>query len=291
MSLRFKRGQEATEFVLISILVFFSALLVVFLFGNKISKFFTEQSSASKVSKNSSIAINPNNQQKYNTEIENYNGSTKTTAGTTSVLPENITMPDITENADGSLSFTAGEQNVTLPSQIKDLSNVVFETTGSSGAQDLIKEVALMIDRYKSEFPDGDVPVEISFGKGTRALGYNYETYQGTAEANSISIQAGNHIVIIQNDQTCIDNQATRQYTNTCSKSGKYRIEGDIQEFKNAYNGDVYYRRMDGTVTSSVNKDVGYINIYDINPSSGIKLHGSYNGYDWKIDLSNKFNI
>lgn len=247
------RGQEATEFVLISILVFFSALLVVFLFGGKISKFFTNDSSAVRVAKGASSAINPGGQQKYDTEIDNYTGATKTTSGSSSFTPADITMPDVTENADGSLSFSVAGRNVTLSSQLKAQNNTVFQTTGSSGSLELIKEIAYMIEKHKAEYTDGNVPIEISYGLGDReGNGSAGGSYEGTAKYNSITIKSGNDIIILQKDQTCSYNSGGCCDYHT-DLMGTYRIEGTVNPST---------QQFDAQVTSS----------------SKIELAGSYNG-------------
>ncbi len=52
-------GQEAIEFVLISVLVFFAALFSMLVLGDKVAAFFNSDGSAVKASQGSSIAINP----------------------------------------------------------------------------------------------------------------------------------------------------------------------------------------------------------------------------------------
>lgn len=61
----FNKGQEAVEFVLITVLVFFAALITIVLFGNKIASFFTSDSSVIKNSKSPVAMIDKNAQQKY----------------------------------------------------------------------------------------------------------------------------------------------------------------------------------------------------------------------------------
>lgn len=286
-------GQEATEFVLICILVFFSALLVMFMFGGKISKFFTEQSSAVLASKGTSTKISTTSQPKYSEAIESYTGPTQTTSTSGNALPPpsgttiSLGGQQVTENADGSLSFVASGQNVTISAQMVDLANSVFQTTGSSGASDLIKEIAYMIQKYQAEYPGGNVPLEISYGTGNRYAGTG--SYSGSASVNTINLSVGNHLVIIQKDQSCTPPPG--QY---CAFTGQYRIEGNISN--GSFTGNTTStantpNHPTGTVTSTVDLTNG---VKITKATFNQKDDFGSRTYNWDFDFTktaNQFNI
>lgn len=231
---RFSSGQEATEFVLISILVFFSALLVVFIFGGKIANFFTNSSSAVKVTQNGSRAVDPTTGQKYEIQIDPYSGS-KTTAGTSSVnLPGDSTGQDygnlnVTQNADGSLTLDAAGQKVIVSPEIQSLADQIFQssptqTTATTGRTEVLKAISSLIEKHKSEYPEGQVPVSVTYGQASISYqdveikdsdGDTEETdpnVNGVAAASSVTVQVGNHIIIIQNDQCSVNDSVCQKY-------------------------------------------------------------------------------
>lgn len=217
-------GQEATEFVLISILVFFSALMVVFIFGGKLANFFGAQSSAVKASQGSSNAINSSSSQKYNNTVDSYNGPTtspsQTTGGTAGAMAgstQNIAGYQVTENSDGSLSFSVQGQTVNIPADVKQLAETVSKTTGSSAYKDLVEAIAYMINTHKADYPASSVPIQLKFGEGTHLSPYG-SLYTGQSSENIISVMGpDNHAVLLQNDHECSGGG--------CNYQGNYRIE------------------------------------------------------------------
>lgn len=254
-------GQEATEFVLISILVFFSALAVVFLFGNKLANFFNSESSVARSAKKTTVSAN---NPKYDNIIDPYTGptvsasssteATATTGGATTspVTTTTIGGQQVTQNTDGSYTFAAQGQNVTITSDMANFANSVMETTGSSGIQDLVKEVAYMVNATKSDYPASSVPVEVLFGSGNRY--YTGLSYSGNATslANSYTVKVGNKIVVVQKDQS---------YTGNGTFTGQYRIEGTIGA-NNTFNGKVTSVNTpynpSGTYTATIDKTKGF---------------------------------
>lgn len=233
-------GQEATEFVLISILVFFSALMVVFIFGGKITDFFTKNSSAVKVTQSNLKTVDPNVDKKYNTPSDPYDGPTHTTLSN----KNDYSNLNVTMNDDGSASVVAGGQTVTLSSEIQNLADQISsssaQTTGSSGKLEVMSEIAKMIETYKSDYPEEKVPVQLSFASSQvkyTVLDDNEDeddkkrtteaTLEGQAAASTVTVMVGNHIVILQNDKcetddlTCKNFQTSRRIEGTFSDDGE----------------------------------------------------------------------
>lgn len=270
-------GQEATEFVLITVLVFFSALFVVFIFGGKIGQFFTGQSSAVKVTKSNSSAIDPALKQKYQDNIDpyTYTNPNKTTASPASFIPSINGVDNLTENPDGSVSFNVGTQSVSLSSEIRNLANSAIQTTGSNGEVQLITEIANMIKSNQSKYPDGQVPVELMFGDTTRV--YTQDSsykYSGDASVNTTAIKVGNQFVVLQED---------RNWSQGSGTAGTFKIQGTLN------NNNI----TNATVSGTLFKDNQSINgIFSgglsNNLISGTLTMTNYSNYkyDWTLDFS-----
>lgn len=262
------QGQNLIEFLLILSLVVIGGILAFTLLGGNVDTLFSKINNVDPFNTNSQT----NQQEETNNSIPPPNPvvSTETIAG----YPVDI-------HEDGSASFKVGTQPVSIPKSALDLQNTVFQTTGSSGMTDLVKEVAYMIQSNSSTYPEGNVPVTISYGTGYRSWVEGSSTYTGVAEVNTTFIKVGSDMVIIQQDQKC---------TGTCSYTGRYRIEGHIA-IDNTF---------DGTVTSNVNTYGSTHGTFTatIDQSSGLKVSNSkYNHYDnyytttpasynWNIDFS-----
>lgn len=307
-------GQEAIEVVLISILVFFSAISVVMVLGNKLATLFNGDSATSGLFKQITVAQIPVDNNYSTTTTNNNINNTSTTSTTNDMTTTNDTTTTsdttttdentstttilggqvVTVNDDGSLSFTVQGQNVNLSPQMIDLTNSVFETVGSSGMPDLIKEIAYMIEAHKDEYPNTEVPVEISFGTGTRTGVTETSTYQGKAIVNTTAVKVGKDLVVIQKDQSCTFTSANGS---NCSYTGQYRIEGSIGT-KNLFTGNVTssssvtgspYGEYKATVDSTnglnfktdINNDIYYNQHYTNSTTT--------NWYDWNINFNNEF--
>lgn len=278
------KGQEATEFVLIVVLVFFAALLTTTLFGNKIASFFMTDSSVVKSAKSTPSLVSSADLPKYTPDYE-------TKAASDATLTK-IGGYDVIENSDGSLSFQVGGQNVNLSADVVNLQNTVFQTTGSSGAGDLIKEIGYMINKYKADYPGSNVPVEIAFGQGDR--GYSDDklsiSYTGSASVNTISLKVGNNLVVLQKDQTC------EVIATSCNYQGNYRIEGTINS-SNIFNGNVTSSGINynphGTYTAQIDNS-GIINfnkgVYYQTDNYNIKNGYPSVLYNWNINFNNPSN-
>lgn len=227
------KGQEALEFVLITALVFFGALFSLMIFGDKLAAFFKTDSSVAQSATGQPQVLNPSNPIKYNPDYATYseNNELISSANPSTIATNNNV--DVTINSDGSASFVVGSQNVTIPSSAISDMNVLMGTTGSDGVNKLIDLMAYMIETHAAEYPSGDVPLEIRYGTGTRALDYEDnepdETYSGTAEVNTVTIKVGDHLVILQQDQSCFENQGKDPCDSDEMKGmGTHTIDGYI---------------------------------------------------------------
>lgn len=117
-------GQEAIEFILITALVFFGALFAVLLFGEKISAFFSPDSTVAQVANNKPAGYDASSGQKYAPDYE------------TMAEEEPLNVGPEPEPSGGDLPFTSDE-NISLA--IKDFNNYI-QTSGSSGGTDVIAQ-------------------------------------------------------------------------------------------------------------------------------------------------------
>jgi hypothetical protein len=241
MKYRNNCGQEAIEFVLVCALIFVATVFGFMIMGDKLAGFFMNDSATVKVASQSAPVINASSSLKY--------GQNYTTAATVSDKPlyekqytlSKVGSVEVSEYPDGSLSFEVAGQQVAISSKIVDLQKTVSETTGSSSWQDLVSNIAYLIENNKDAYPDGNVPVEIAFGTGNRknviygGFMQSDETavYQGDAEVNMTALKVGDQMIIFQTDQKC-----TATSSGGCAYQGSYRIEGTIDQ-NNTFKGDV----------------------------------------------------
>lgn len=171
----------------------------------------------------------------------------------TPVSQQKVSGYDVTINSDDSATFRINNQLVNLPKSSIDLANTVFTTTGSSGMEFLVKEIADFIQKHQAEYPGQPVPVQLIYGQGERETSASGGVlYSGNTMANSVVIQAGNSLKIIQNDQDC---------EGACDYAGTYSIEGTIGT-NNTFTGNVTsdvntYGTTHGTYTASVKTSPG----------------------------------
>jgi hypothetical protein len=119
----------------------------------------------------------------------------------TPVGSQTVGSYDVTIYDDGSAAFKVGSQDVYLPKDILDLQEVVMTTTGSSGFEDIVSDIAYLIEEHQAEYPGGDVPVQITYGMGKRT--FFEEILSGEASVNTISMSVGDHVILVQQDQGC----------------------------------------------------------------------------------------
>ena len=122
MMIRLKSGQEAIEFVLITVLVFFGALFTVMVFGEKISAYFTSGSSMAQSANKTVAKIDTGPNQKFNPDYDTY-------VEYEAKMPVKVSEPTISE--DGT-TLMLGDLALNVP---EDMFSAI-STSGSSGATD-----------------------------------------------------------------------------------------------------------------------------------------------------------
>ncbi|MEW5820555.1 MAG: hypothetical protein AB1782_10225 [Cyanobacteriota bacterium] len=201
-------------------LVSLGAVLILTALGNNITDMFTAS----------------------NKEIENFDPFDVRNAPSSASHP--VTSPDTTYGTpvsttdiggtsvtfydDNSASFNVGSQTVHLAADVIRLQDDVMQTSGASGASNLISAITRMVDAYQTEHPGLEAPVNITFGTGTRSL-YG-ESYTGDVAVNTAVIEVDGHMMIIQNDHGCFEN-SVGDYCDPAfedSRIGTYTIEGNM---------------------------------------------------------------
>jgi hypothetical protein len=279
------KGQEAVEFILISVLVFFGAIFSFFVFGDKLAAFFQSDSAVAKTAGVKASTISTSSTIKYSPDYK----TVAVVDSTPLYAPPTVNIGgyDVLENTDGSFSFEVAGQNVVVPSQAANLTDIVFETTGASSKELLIAQLGKMIVAYKAANPDMAAVVEISFGTGSRIASDNTSTYDGEAIVNSIALQIDDQVSIMQYDQAC--NGQSTWTTNTCVFAGTYIIEGNIDS-NNLFSGQVTSRNTDYTPKGTFNATINNTNGLSINNASYIQ-QDNYNSqlvnYKWSLDFTN----
>lgn len=76
-----------------------------------------------------------------------------------------------------------------------ELVNNVYQSSGSAGLENLVPEIAYLIQTHKNEYPDQEVPVGISFGTGSRTSGLTEYTTPEITPGQTM-LQVGDHMVI-----------------------------------------------------------------------------------------------
>lgn len=280
------RGQEAIEFILITSLVFFGALFTVFIFGNKIAALFGDKSSVIATSNLGSSIITSDKAIKYPPDyIKEVDEEPLIAASKEQIGSHEVYMAD-----NGSAYFSIGKQSVTLSSDIVNLQNTMMQTSGSSGLETIVDEIAYMIETHKDEF-NGDVPVEISYGVGNRWSDDAH--FKGTAEVNTVSVKVGNHVVVLQNDQTCKYAEGGVAKGACCTThenaTGLYRLEGNINNGQ--YTAKVTsdsISKVSGNYTADVDTSNGFnLNNATFNAGSIANYSKYQTTFHWDINFDN----
>ncbi|MEW5820878.1 MAG: hypothetical protein AB1782_11865 [Cyanobacteriota bacterium] len=300
MKYRINKGQEAVEFILITMLVFFGAFFVVLAFGNKMANFFTNDSSVAKstsrttnvISANTPLNYSPN----YTTNDTNdnnkllYDKYQQELASKQILSTSNIAGYDVAMNADGSATLIVGSQQLNLSKELIELQDIVMETSGSEGIQDLVKEAAYLVEKYASQYPEGSVPIEISFGTGSRNS--VDAAFVGKAEVNTVAVKVGSNLVIIQKDQKCSYSSNWNPTGPCCTThenaSGVYRLEGSIDE-NNIFNAKVTSEtisNVSGTYVAPIDTTNGIVLQDGKFKAENIEKYGNYSpDFKWQIDF------
>lgn len=225
MNKRRRKGQEATEFVLITILVFFSALIVVTIFGGKIANFFKGDSSVTKMALTKTKTISAADQQKYDIDIEPVNIPKITPAVDTTGATNQATA-----NSGESYSVEINGQNVNIPKSAVEAMNKAMETTAATGTlNNIIADIEYMSTKFNVPASD----IEIMFGTSKQSIdvirkkGAKTENKQipisGNADINMICLK--------YNDQILIRNKSLKAYdtvSDNFNPTVQLKIEGSI---------------------------------------------------------------
>ena len=278
------KGQEAIEFTLITVLVFFGALTVVLVFGGKIADFFQKDSSVITSSTANVNTIEASSPQKFQPDYE--------THAENNIPTQSVGGYEVAMYPDGSAEIYVGEQQILLPSQAIDLSNIVFETSGSGGLEKVIADIVDLVSSAQAASPGTDIPLEIYFGTGQRSWNEGSAIYESNAEANLITLKVDDRIIVYQNDQTSSGLDGVK---------GIFKLDGNINA-SNQFVGKISGKNV-GTTCPDTYITADYK--ADLDTSNGIKMNGYANNYytddmaqswtyTWNLDFSNPdhvFNI
>lgn len=262
-----EKGQNLVEFVIIVAVVIIGGIMVLTLLGGNVNALFTK-------SVNKTAEFKP-----FGVETDGGPADPKNppTTGSVATEPTTITINgnDVILNPDGSASFTVGSQQVDIPSEAMANLNEVFMSTGSEGDQlttEVLKAISTLIKEHKDEYPDGDVPINMSFGSGSRdqsditGIGGG-GNYQGDASfsSNSITLSVGNDVTLIQKDQYHADATTTDGVVHVIKGSiadiyndGKTYFQGQISSTMPGMNGQTYTSFIPVTsATGNINGSIG----------------------------------
>lgn len=218
-----RRGQEAIEFVLISILVFFAALFVVVIFGNKIAGFFTSSSSAAKVAQNKVNVISSTAGSKYVADYE-------TKASGEVSYPYSL-PPKITESSNETITLTVGD--LVIENIPADISKTI-QTTGASGGTDaIVDSMSGIIAQLKSmseQDPDNNTLKQISdLALKMADTGYLVSDAQEWVEYAAIRINSSSAVNLPDDNRICEDGSIKKT---SCDQtlSNQYFFTGDLRK-------------------------------------------------------------
>jgi Flp pilus assembly pilin Flp len=195
------RGQNLVEMAIIFAVIVIGAVIVLTALGKNINTMFTTSNEEYKTFEPFADATNYDYY-----DLKNY--------------PE----ISVTGNADGSSSFTVGDQQVDIP---KDLADVI-DSQGASG--DILREIAYMIEKYAAEYEPDDVPLQVYTGNSSRTD--DKMTAQGRVDQviNNFSsiIQVGDHLVMLQSEDACEKVDGKECGDGEFKRLADFRLEGDI---------------------------------------------------------------
>jgi hypothetical protein len=153
-------GQEAIEFILISVLVFMASLITIFLLGQQLANFFQTDSAVAKTAGQETPVISAASDVKYSpdyiTQVDTMDQENRIlTADGFADAPQK-TVPVITD---------ADLKNLLLNTYPDDLQTTI-NTTGASGGTDdiasVLEQLAAYIEAIKQEYPDDPALQEMS---------------------------------------------------------------------------------------------------------------------------------
>ena len=215
------QAQESVEFILIVSLVFFAALMVMVLFGNKIATFFSNDSSATQTASNNTPVIDSNGPLKYEPDYE-------TSIPYQTEVVGNYELR-VCENGDKGVMLN--NHLITLKKDLMDGYNQVFETAGTSGTENLLADLTYFCEKYNVS------PTELDVWLGQSSLGVdvirkkgsneqNKQIYiQGVSDINMVCIRHGDKVLLVNKGQGVNDT-----VSGNFDSSLEIRLEGNISE-------------------------------------------------------------
>lgn len=259
-------GQEAIEFILITTLVFFSALIVVVMFGGKLASFFDQGSSVNSAAKTKVALINSSTPVKYDTEIEavpDYSNKKVSYAGI-----------EFIEKKDGSLIGELNGEKFIVTKQLQEKFSAAMESLGTNGIEEFISTIKQMAEKFSVPVSDIEVMVgdasKTAVGKQCKKKFFGgkdckdvSEVIKGKANINNVIVlKYQNNILIKQKDQQC---------TSLCSFQGKFQLEGVLDasnKFVSNITGD-FTGTYQSNITLTDNQLTFNSGSYNLNASNG----------------------
>lgn len=228
------KGQSIVEFVIITAVVVLGGIFTLTALGGNINEMF----SSSLYKQKNFNPFNVKNQKPANTStiiIDSDFNEDNDIVETKVIGNYSVDMLD-----DGSAILSVNGKDITLSAASLASMDTIMQTTGAEG--DLIDIVGYMLETHAAEYPDTNIPIEISFGDGTRytdPVGDGTFSYAFTGEAsvNTVSVRVDDHLVILQNDQkldiiTSYGADDNDEYTEMAVN----RIEGNISTDGQTFN-------------------------------------------------------
>lgn len=213
------KGQSIIEFAIITAVIALGGIFAFTMLGGNIHEMFS-----SSVEKQKNFdPFDAKNQTTKTTTSDKDDGS-KEIVETKIIGDYSVDML-----ADGSAVMNVDGKTITLSAASFDSMNTIMQTSGSEGS--LIDIVGYMLKTHAAEYPDSEVPIEISFGDGKRFTdpvgdGTYYNSFISTASVNTVSVKVKDHLIILSNDH---DVNITDGVDNETQEMGVNRIEGTIK--------------------------------------------------------------
>ncbi|MGD9580710.1 MAG: Flp family type IVb pilin [Vampirovibrionia bacterium] len=225
------KGQNLIEFGLIIALIILGGVFALTMLGGNVYNLFAN--SAEKQENFDPFNV------KNNVTTNNNSSSTSNSEDYEIVETKVIGNYSVDMLADGSALLNVSGKNVVISANSLKSIDTVMKTTGAEG--ELIDIVGYMLETHAEEYPDTDVPMEITFGNGTRYTdavgdGTYYNSFICDASINTVSVKVGDHLVILSNDQDVVINDGV---PNETMEMGVNRIEGTIRPDGVSFDGKI----------------------------------------------------
>lgn len=266
-------GQNLVEFAIIIGLVVVVAVAALSLMGDNIHSMFGKSNDKYKTYKPFGSEVPSSNPADGPGEIEKQEpvpGSYVSSRG----LP-------FTRNEDGSVDFTVNSQDVTLSSDILEDIGIVFDTVSTNGLEDhVIDTIAILINKYASEYEPDDVPIDVSSGNAYRSMNDavpGKETIVGDSSLQQVTIVVGDPTNKEEVREAVVFINENAEQENDTDRRGVFRLNMPVGT--------------GGTVsdeTTSISTIEGSERLKDV--VSAFSLGGSYDGssQSWELSIINE---